>query len=175
MAQAETRVRSQASPYGIYDGQGGILWILRICPCHYHSTIAPYSYFTHLPTTLNDLSIRQPPNNSEERKPNTPRRKPVITQTDGVITFTPSEKDKCSTWCTTIHGTTYFLLRRWPNRLVRSSQSKEAMFYDCSMNKERNTLTFHKLANVQTQTLPSWTRPVAQWKANPVCYLQLNT
>lgn len=68
MAQAEARVRSQASPYGIYSGLGGILWILWICPYQYRSTIVPHSYFTELPTTLHDLSIRQPRNNSEERR-----------------------------------------------------------------------------------------------------------
>jgi hypothetical protein len=61
---------------------------------------------------LHDLSIWQPRNNSEERRPTTSRRKPVITQTDSVITFTTSENGKCSKRCTTIHWPTYFLLRR---------------------------------------------------------------
>jgi hypothetical protein len=42
----------------------------------------------------------------------------------------------------TSNGPTYFLLRRYPNRLLNSSQSEEAIFRDRSTNKEQGRLRF---------------------------------
>lgn len=129
--------------------------------------ITPYSSFTHLPPTLYDLSIWQPRNNPEERRPHPHRGISLKSRKlrASLHNILRKERFYVPPWCTTIHAPTYFLLRRYPSRPFSSSLSKEAIFYDCSMGKEQKGLMFHELLNVQPQTLPSWTRPVTQWKA----------